>query len=160
MVGCGDDDRTDVSDGAGVDDSSGIGVDGNRVDAGVPTMTRVTGTFEGMPFTLTYPVIIWGEGTNPIDLLCVANRPIAAPDCGVNDGQEKLVFVGQFWNRDGMPEWVIPGVEILWIGTGRSEFADAGTLSLPIYDPPGNRLAATFEVTFPSGVTSGSAVIP
>jgi hypothetical protein len=126
----------------------------------MPTTTRATGTFEDMPFTLTYAVIMWAEAPNPFDLLCVANVPITPPDCGANDGQEKLIFYGEFWNRDGMPEWAFSRVQLLWIGTGRSEFADVGTLSLPIYDLPGNRLAATFEVTFPSGVTSGSAVIP
>ena len=159
LVGaCGGEGEGDpASDGPrGVDSSTSPGDD----SVAVPTETRVTGVFEGMPFTLTYASVAWAVSPDPFDLVCVSHVPIVAPDCGVSDGQEKLVFYGKFRIQGGTPEWAAPWLQLVLVGTGRSEIADTGTLALPVYDPAGNRLTATFEVPFEGGPTSGSAVVP
>lgn len=159
LCGCGDQDGRPRSVDARIalpDGGGGGQPDGPSIDSGLQG-TYAQGLLDGEAFELRHAVVLWKD---PFDELCVAQLPVAGPDCGYSSGEYNLILRGRIEIIPGTTgEWVFP-VELRKLGTTQLEPGYSGFLNVQTYDPVENHFAATFEVQFDSGITAGHATVP
>lgn len=121
--------------------------------------TRVTGTWDGVPFTLQYAAFKRETTADPRNWVCVSNVPLTFGECEQSGGADRTMFLGPFTYQNGVPRWALVQVWLYRVGSNpQSVWAKSGTLEV-LEDDPSGPMTLTMSVDFGQASAAGSVSI-